>query len=194
MRFRIYFLIIYVFSLNVSSSAQSELPYKEIPSYPANYTQGTVMSRMIDGLGYRYYWATENLRTSDLDFKPETLARSTFETMEHIYGLSFMILNASKNQVNERRDPVQMTAKDLRLATLYNLKSASEAMALVENLDELTILFEGSTGREALPFWHVLNGPLADAIYHTGQMVSFRRTSGNPMNPKVNVFMGKTDL
>jgi hypothetical protein len=194
MWYRIYFLLIYVFSLNVSSSAQSELPYKEIPSYPANYTQGTVMSRMIDGLGYRYYWATENLRTSDLDFKPETLARSTFETMEHIYGLSFMILNASKNQVNERRDPVQMTAKDLRLATLYNLKSASEAIALVENLDELTILFEGSTGREALPFWHVLNGPLADAIYHTGQMVSFRRTSGNPMNPKVNVFMGKTDL
>lgn len=194
MWYRIYFLLIYVFSLNVSSSAQSELPYKEIPSYPANYTQGTVMSRMIDGLGYRYYWATENLRTSDLDFKPETLARSTFETMEHIYGLSFMILNASKNQVNHRRDPVQMTANDLRLATLYNLKSASEAIALVENLDELTILFEGSTGREALPFWHVLNGPLADAIYHTGQMVSFRRTSGNPMNPKVNVFMGKTDL
>ena len=191
---RIYFLLIYVFSLNVSSSAQSELPYKEIPSYPANYTQSTVVSRMIDGLGYRYYWATENLRALDLDFKPDTLARSTFETMEHIYGLSFMILNASKNQVNERRDPVQMTAKDLRLATLYNLKSASEAIALVEYLDELTILFEGSTGREALPFWNVLNGPLADAIYHTGQMVSFRRTSGNPMNPKVNVFMGKTDL
>ena len=191
---RIYFLLIYVFSLNVSSSAQSELPYKEIPSYPANYTQSTVISRMIDGLGYRYYWATENLRALDLDFKPDTLARSTFETMEHIYGLSFMILNASKNQVNHRRDPVQMTANDLRLATLYNLKSASAAMALVENLEELNILFEGSTGRKALPFWHVLNGPLADAIYHTGQMVSFRRTSGNPMNPKVNVFMGKTDL
>ena len=191
---RIYFLLIYVFSLNVSSSAQSELLYKEIPSYPANYTQSTVISRMIDGLGYRYYWATENLRALDLDFKPDTLARSTFETMEHIYGLSFMILNASKNQVNHRRNPVQMTAKDLRLATLYNLKSASAAMALVENLEELNILFEGSTGRKALPFWYVLNGPLADAIYHTGQMVSFRRTSGNPMNPKVNVFMGKTDL
>ena len=191
---RIYFLLIYVFSLNVSSSAQSELLYKEIPSYPANYTQSTVISRMIDGLGYRYYWATENLRALDLDFKPDALARSTFETMEHIYGLSFMILNASKNQVNHRRDPVQMTANDLRLATLYNLKSASAAMALVENLEELNILFEGSTGRKALPFWYVLNGPLADAIYHTGQMVSFRRTSGNPMNPKVNVFMGKTDL
>ena len=194
MWYRIYFLLIYVFSLNVSSSAQSELPYKEIPSYPANYTQGTVMSRMIDGLGYRYYWATENLRTSDLDFKPETLARSTFETMEHIYGLSFMILNASKNQVNERRNLFQMTANELRSATLDNLKLASEEIVLVDSMEELNILFQSSTGRKALPFWHVLNGPLADAIYHTGQMVSFRRTSGNPMNPKVNVFIGKTDL
>ncbi len=194
MRYRIYLLIIYVFSLNVSSKAQSKLPYKEIPSYPANYTQGKVISRMIDGLGYRFYWATENLRVLDLNFKPETLARSTFETMDHIYGLSFMILNASKNQVNERRNPDQMTANELRSAILDNLKLASEAMALVEDLDELNILFQSSTGRKALPFWHVLNGPLADAIYHTGQIVSFRRASGNPMNPKVNVFMGKTDL
>jgi hypothetical protein len=194
MRFRIYFLIIYVFSLNVSSSAQSELPYKKIPSYPANYTQGTVISRMIDGLGYRYYWATENLRRSDFDFRPDTLARSTFETMEHIYGLSFMILNASKNQVNERRNLFQMTANELRSATLDNLKLASEEIVLVDSMEELNILFQSSTGRKALPFWHVLNGPLADAIYHTGQMVSFRRTSGNPMNPKVNVFMGKTEL
>jgi len=149
---------------------------------------------MIDGLGYRFYWATENLRVLDLNFKPETLARSTFETMDHIYGLSFMILNASKNQVNERRNPDQMTANELRSAILDNLKLASEAMALVEDLDELNILFQGSTGRKALPFWHVLNGPLADAIYHTGQIVSFRRASGNPMNPKVNVFIGKTDL
>ena len=194
MRYRIYLLIIYVFSLNVSSKAQSKLPYKEIPSYPANYTQGKVISRMIDGLGYRFYWATENLRALDLNFKPETLARSTFETMDHIYGLSFMILNASKNQVNERRNPDQMTANELRSAILDNLKLASEAMALVEDLDELNILFQGSTERKTLPFWHVLNGPLADAIYHTGQIVSFRRASGNPMNPKVNVFMGKTDL
>ena len=194
MRFRIYFLIIYVFSLNVSSSAQSELPYKKIPSYPTNYTQGTVISRMIDGLGYRYYWATENLRRSDFDFRPDTLARSTFETMEHIYGLSFLILNASKNQINERRNSVGMTANELRSATLDNLKLASEEIVLVDSMEELNILFQSSTGRKALPFWHVLNGPLADAIYHTGQMVSFRRTSGNPMNPKVNVFMGKTEL
>ena len=29
-----------------------------------------------------------------------------------------------------------------------------------------------------------------DAIYHTGQIVSFRRTTGNPIDSSVNVFMG----
>jgi uncharacterized damage-inducible protein DinB len=149
---------------------------------------------MIDGLGYRYYWATKDLRAKDLDFRPDTHARSIYETMEHIYGLSIMVLNASKNQVNQRADTSQMKVNDLRLATLENLKLASEKISSLNNLEDFNILFQNSSKRKTLPFWHVLNGPLADAIYHTGQIVSFRRTSGNPMNSKVNVLMGKTDL
>ncbi len=194
MWYRTYLLIICVFSLNMLSWAQIGLPYKEIPSYPSNYTEGTVISRMIDGLGYRYYWATKNLRVKDLDFKPDAQARSIYETMEHIYSLSIMVLNASKNEVNQRRDTFQMNVNDLRSATLANLKLASEKVSLLNELEDFNILFENSSKGKVLPFWHVLNGPLADAIYHTGQIVSFRRTSGNPMNPKVNVLMGKTDL
>ena len=194
MWYRTYLSIICAFSLNTVSWSQTELPYKEIPSYPSNYTEGTVVSRMIDGLGYRYYWATKDLRTKDLDFRPDTHARSIYETMEHIYGLSIMVLNASKNQVNQRADTSQMKVNDLRLATLENLKLASEKISSLNNLEDFNILFQNSSKRKTLPFWHVLNGPLADAIYHTGQIVSFRRTSGNPMNSKVNVLMGKTDL
>jgi len=40
----------------------------------------------------------------------------------------------------------------------------------------------------------MMNGPLADAIYHVGQIVVFRRANGNPQNPRVNVFMGKTEV
>jgi hypothetical protein len=36
----------------------------------------------------------------------------------------------------------------------------------------------------------LINGPITDAIYHTGQVVSFRRTSGNPIPKGVNVFLG----
>jgi hypothetical protein len=30
------------------------------------------------------------------------------------------------------------------------------------------------------PFWHLINGPMADALTHTGQISSFRRLAGNP--------------
>ena len=194
MWYRTYLSIICTFSLNTLSWSQTELPYKEIPSYPSKYTEGTVISRMIDGLGYRYYWATKNLRGKDLDFRPDTYARSIYETMEHIYGLSIMILNASENQVNQRIDTSQMNVNDLRLATLENLKLSSEKVSLINKFEDFNILYQNPLKRKKLPFWYVLNGPLADAIYHTGQIVSFRRTSGNPMNPNVNVLMGKTDL
>lgn len=39
-----------------------QLPYYEIPEPAESYTTGGVLSRMMDGLGFRYYWATEGLR------------------------------------------------------------------------------------------------------------------------------------
>jgi len=46
-------------------------------------------------------------------------------------------------------------------------------------------------GETQFPFWNVINGPISDAIWHTGQVVSFRRTSGNPFPKGVNVLTGK---
>ena len=53
------------------------------------------------------------------------------------------------------------------------------------------IIFKRGDKESVFEFWHLLNGQLSDAIYHTGQIVSFRRTNENPVNPKMNVFMGK---
>jgi hypothetical protein len=39
------------------------------------------------------------------------------------------------------------------------------------------------------PFWYIINGPLADALTHIGQINSFRRIAGNPA-PKARVFFG----
>ena len=51
----------------MSAMGQSTLPFSEIPDYPDSYTPGTVMGRLIDGLGFRYYWATEGLSENDLN-------------------------------------------------------------------------------------------------------------------------------
>jgi hypothetical protein len=38
------------------------------------------------------------------------------------------------------------------------------------------------------PFWHIVNGPLSDALSHTGQIAAFRRLNGNVV-PAHNVFL-----
>ncbi len=30
------------------------------------------------------------------------------------------------------------------------------------------------------PFWHIVNGPVSDALTHTGQINTLRRLAGNP--------------
>ena len=82
--------------------AMTALPYREIPDYPETYNACTVAARMVDGLGFRYYWATEGLRPEDLRYKPSHDARSADETLDHIYGLCEVVLNSVKKQPNIR--------------------------------------------------------------------------------------------
>lgn len=178
-----------------NSMEEGSLPYVDIGDYPESYTAATVAARMIDALGYRYYWASEGLKEEDMDYKPSEDARTTYETLTHLYGLSSTIINASKNAPNIRpaADMPEGYA-GLRKATLANLKEASDILKASpeKDLDELKVIFKRGENASEFPYWNMINGPIADAIYHTGQLVSFRRTSGNPMNPKVNVFSGKT--
>src|SRR3954467_9891593 len=100
------FTIIFAFA-SVLATAQ-DLPYREIPAPPDNYTAGAVASRMLDGLGFRFYWATEGLRPEDLAFKPGPNTRTSEETVAHIYGMSFIILNATKKSTNVSGQDVKL--------------------------------------------------------------------------------------
>ena len=171
------------------------LPYHQIPDYPADYESGNVAARMVDGLGYRYYWATKDLRPEDLAYQPSADAQNAAQTMEHLYGLSLVIMNATKGLPNVRpMDFPDYSFEKRRAATLRNLKVASDNLKgkKDKNLEGYTVIFQRGGNTSEFPFWNLINGPIADAIYHTGQIVSFRRTTGNPVQTGVNVFMGKT--
>ena len=187
------FLLALTASLQAQESLESALPYAQIPDAPEDYTSGNVISRMIDGLGFRYYWASEGLREEDLKYKISEESRSSLQTLEHIYGLSNVILNGSKNVPNLSGKQEQLTYEQLRAQTLQNLKAASDLLRgkSPEEMAEHLIVFQRGENKNEYPYWHMINGPIADAIYHTGQIVSFRRASGNPINPKVSVFMGR---
>ncbi len=167
-------------------NSQSKLPYNEIPEAAKEFTAGTVASRMVDGLGFRYYWATEGLVEKDLAFKPNEVARTTAETIDHILGLSQVTLNAVLNKPNGEKQP-KMTFAEKRKKTLENFKKASAILRVSKDLSQYKIIF----GEKEYPFWNAINGPIADALWHTGQIVSFRRSSGNPFPKGVSVLTGK---
>lgn len=166
-----------------------ELPYRELEDVTVNYTAGSVASRMIDGLGFRYYWATEGLTDKDLSYKPNKGARSISETVDHILGLSQVVLNAVLKKPNGYNgyDLPEMSFKEKRELTLKNLKQASDLLKNETDLSEFVIIF----GENKFPFWNAINGPIADAIWHSGQIASFRRSAGNPFPKGVSVFTGK---
>lgn len=195
------FLLLFVFEIMafaaISQSQDTTMsltPYASIESYPEVFTAATMVARTIDGLGYRYYWGTEGLTDEDLIFRPSEDASNVIETLEHLHGLSEGILNCISGKPNIRpREERNLSYEELRHESLVNLKLASDMLNADPDMDLSLkkVIFQRGESQSEFEFWHLLNGFLADAIYHTGQIVSFRRTNENPVNPKMNVFMGK---
>jgi len=181
-------LIFSFISMNAQDIMEEKLPYYEIPDYPETFTPGTVVARMIDGLGFRYYWATEGLRDEDLAYKPSPDGRTTAETVEHIFQLSQVILNSTLMKPNVQNTiELNLSFAEKRKLTLINFKTAADILRTSEDISQFKLVF----GTNEFPFWNNINGPIEDAVWHCGQIVLLRRASGNPYNSKASVFTGK---
>ena len=188
------FILFFVLLSPTMKAQDSTDYYYQIPEYPSNYTAANVVARMVDGLGFRYYWGTEGLRAEDLSFQPSDSARTSQQTLDHIYSLVNIINNAVHlvPTVFPAKEE-SMTFEEKRNRTLAMLKEASEILKNSKegDLAIFNMIFEGPNYSKEYPFWNEINGPIADALWHVGQVVSFRRSSGNPFNSKVSVLNGK---
>ena len=191
MKTRVSLFILIAFTINITNSQSEALPYYEIPEYPSEYNEGTIIARLIDGLGFRYYWATEGLRDEDLAFKPSEEGRTTAETVDHIYGLTKTIINSALKIPNVPTEEAEMTFVEKRAKTLNLLKQAADIFRVSDDLTEFTMVFQRGENTTEYPFWNQINGPISDALWHVGQVITHRRTSGNPFNSKVSVLQGK---
>ena len=165
-----------------------ELPFEDISKTPTELTATNTLLRVVEGLAFRYRWATENLSEDDIKFRPHPTSMSIEEVNSHIFDLvdsTFRVFGGEK-QNKETLNSFQ----DIRESNLFLLKKL--VILLIEMNDSELAEMEKNTSRK-LPFWYWINGPLADALTHVGQITSWRRISGNPQLKGVNVFIGTSD-
>ncbi len=193
------YLLVFLFisSIHPFANAQKVNPidyYYQIPETPTEYTATNTVARMVDGLGFRYYWASEGLRPEDLAYKPSEEARTIEETLDHILSLSTVIINSVTNRPNVRPvEAVELTYEEKRAKTLDNIKQSSEILknSSAKDLESFNLVFQSPKNTSEYPFWNQINGPISDAIWHVGQVVSLRRSAGNPFDSKVSLLSGK---
>jgi hypothetical protein len=185
-------ILILVLILSLNAKTQQKPYYYQIPDAPSSFTPNNVAARMVDGLGFRYFWATEGLTEKDLAYKPSKDARTSLETIEHINGLVEILVNTvSKKSTKFDSPPPKLSFVQMREKTLKNIQTASDLLKKSDaKLEDLDMIFEQGSNKSEFPFWNLINGPISDALWHVGQVVTFRRSSGNPLPNGVNVLTG----
>ena len=168
--------------------------YSHIPDHPQAYSIGTVLGRMVDGIGFRYHWATQGLNNTDLEYRPCTTSRSIYDTLLHVYNLAEMLSTTVTGLRYELPEPSNgLQFDELREESLRILTHISDRFkeASDNEISEMSIKFKMGEQDLDFPTWNVVNGPISDLLYHIGQVVSHRRASGNPIDSKVNLLVGQ---
>jgi hypothetical protein len=156
---------------------EANLPFREVTHYPDGVTPQAIIVRLLDGLGFRFHWATEALREEDYAYSPGAGCKTIGQLVDHIWGLMNWII--IHGHLPQEPRPEAYPARRVHVLTLVQRLREHFADLGAEDLASVQI--------ENKPFWHLINGPLADALTHIGQINSFRRLAGNPPS-EANVF------
>jgi hypothetical protein len=165
-----------------------ETKYHNIPDQPETYTASSILVRLVDGVGFRYKWATEGLTKNDYKFRPSPDSMNIRELLIHIRQLVLRVNNSieGKNPTISEKTTLEEVNNET-LSTIWEIRSKLEKM----NDEQLSECKYYSTSQgKSYPFWNVVNGPICDALTHIGQINSWRRLNGNPVLG-ANVFLGE---
>ena len=147
----------------------------DTPSQPADGL--SILQRSLDGLGFRLYWAVNGMREDDYASRPSPDSMSIEELCAHISHLVKFIGELLDCPVSVQSD-------------LSNVERDIQSLNNLEHIRNEVLSKDLSVLHQKDNFWNLFNGPLADALSHTGQLNSWRRINGNPIG-KVSFFSGK---
>ncbi|MDN5204715.1 hypothetical protein QQ008_25210 [Fulvivirgaceae bacterium BMA10] len=167
----------------------TESLFESLPEVPEQISAANVIARLIDGVGFRYRLATDGLKETELEFRPAPTSMNLYELLIHIYDLAFVADSTLGGPTSHKKGSLK-SFLDLRNETLMLYEGLSIRLKSMEDSElEAFKVRPGSFSRE-FPFWFIINGHIADALTHIGQINSWRRMVGNPC-PKISVFNGR---
>jgi hypothetical protein len=144
--------------------------FKNIEEYPPGISATAIMSRMVDGVGFRFFWATFNQKVETYNYAPGEGRWNIFDTVSHIWDLArFLLMSLNFNEnVKKPEEP-----DELRESVLYLLFSLRLLFSEMDDSELTKITIKNK------PFWHFINGPLEDMVSHVGAIDNLRRTAGD---------------
>lgn len=167
----------------------TDMHYNELPAPPTGINAANILVRFIDGFGWRYKLATQDLNKEQYDFRPIASSMSIAEVNVHIFHLIRMTCKSMDVQLDSN---VNLEEFELvRVKILEMSHHLSEALSIMtdEELAQKTVYLKRLD--KHFSFWYLINGFIEDAISHVGQINSWRRISGNPV-PRISPFNGET--
>jgi len=165
------------------------MDFSSLPDAPPHISGNTVLTRLLDALIFRYYWATEGLKSEDLEFRPCESSMNMHELLNHFHHLCNVTYCVLSDLPFEKISPPNEVLDTRKESLLLLTKSRNIAIEL-DDKDLEKKKFRPKGRDIEYPIWNLINGPIADALTHVGQITSWRRINGNPVHAH-NPFLGR---
>jgi uncharacterized damage-inducible protein DinB len=151
----------------------SDIPTFFKTSYPDpdELSASNAIARLIDGLGYRLYWALYGLKEEECQYTLCDGAPSIKDILWHILGLVNWIYMHVYGQQMSRKPKII----DQGIDTLLALEKLRQTFLGMSDAELVNYKLEERS------FWSYINMPLSDALHHVGQVSILRRAAGNPV-------------
>jgi len=145
--------------------------FESYPPEPQEVSVSNAIARMIDGLGYRLYWAMRGLREEECAYRLCADAKSIDEIIRHIFGLvNWVHIHICGRQIERPANIIEQGYE-----TLSALEHLRDHFISIDDSDLQKYRLEDRS------FWSFINMPLSDALNHVGQVRILRRAAGNPV-------------
>ncbi|MFK8006244.1 MAG: DinB family protein [Saprospiraceae bacterium] len=162
--------------------------FQSLPPTPSSLSSGAILSRFIVAIGFRYQTATKGLTQNEIQFRPVEGSMNMLELLDHIYKVLTWGYKAFDKNV-KLKTPTN-TFDDYRKKTLQvceSFKNRLEEMS-DEELEQTEVYLKRID--TTFSFWYLINGPISDVLTHIGQINSWRRIAGNPVD-RISPFTGE---